>query len=118
MITSYKDLIVWQKSVNFSVEVYSITNTFPKSEIFGISSQLRRAAVAIPSNIAEGYARGYKKEYLQFLKIAYASGAECMTQLIIAQKINYLSLADFEKITNHLEEIMKMTYVLMQKLSI
>lgn len=80
---SFKDLTVWQKSVNLSVNIYELTAKLPNTEKFGLSSQLRRAAVAIPSNIAEGYRRNNRKEYIQFCGIALGSAAELETQLII-----------------------------------
>ncbi len=117
MLTSYKQLIVWKKAVDFTVDIYKTTKKFPKTEIFSLVSQIRSAAVAIPSNIAEGYARGHRKEYLQFLKIAYASGAECETQLIIASKVKYLSLEEYHILSSKLVEIMRMSYSLLQKLT-
>ena len=85
-----------------------MTLNFPKSETYGLTSQIRRCAISIPSNIAEGFQRHHKKEYVQFLHIALASGAELETQLIIACDLNYLSLKDLELITFKLEEIQRM----------
>lgn len=84
MLNSYKDLIVWQKAFDLSLMIYQITNEFPKFELYGLASQMRRNGVSIPSNIAEGYTRNNRGEYIQFLFIAYASGAELETQLLIA----------------------------------
>ena len=81
-IESFKDLIVWQKSMSLVKEVYVITSNFPKSEIYGLTSQMRRAAVSIPSNIAEGKKRKTKNDYVQFLRIANGSAAELETQLL------------------------------------
>jgi len=86
---SYKNLIVWQKSVELAVEVYELTDRFPKSEIFGLTSQMRRAAVSIPSNIAEGRRRLTQKEFIHFLTISYGSGAELETQLEISKKLSF-----------------------------
>ncbi len=86
---SYRDLIVWQKSLVLVKLVYELTNRFPDSEKFGLVSQMRRSAVSIPSNIAEGRYRGTKKDYCQFLTIAFASGAELETQVEIAVMIFY-----------------------------
>jgi|SRR3989338_6372051 len=105
---SYKDLIVWQKSVNLCVEVYKTTEKFPKSELYGLINQIRRCSVSIPSNIAEGQKREHLKEFIQFLRIAYGSGAELETQLVIAQKIGYLKTNEFSNLNSILEEIMKM----------
>ena len=86
-LESYKELIVWQKSIELVKEIYELTNKFPKDEIYGLSSQMQRSAISIPSNIAEGYSRKNLKEYIQFLHIACGSSAELETQLIIAKKI-------------------------------
>lgn len=106
-MNSYKDLKVWQKSVALCTEIYKVTSNFPKSEIYGITSQIRRSSVSIPSNIAEGNCRGHK-EYIQFLKIAFGSGGELETQLIIALNIEYLIQKEYEHLNILLEEIMKM----------
>lgn len=107
-IKSYKELFVWQKAIDLCVLIYQVTERFPKSEMYGIVSQIRRACVAIPSNIAEGHMRGHKAEYVQFLRIAYASGGELETQLLIALKVGYLTDKDFKNIDNLLIEILKM----------
>lgn len=114
-MTSYKELIVWQKSVKLSLLVYTVTRGFPKDELYGIVSQLRRCAVSIPSNIAEGYSRRRKMEFLQFLHIAYGSAAELETQLLISKELNYLSNKDFIEITALLVEVMKMLNSLILK---
>lgn len=82
-INSYKDLTVWQKAFELSKSIYLATTHYPKSEIYGLVAQMRRCAVSIPSNIAEGSTRGYRQEYIQFLKTAFASGAELETQFVI-----------------------------------
>ncbi len=106
-INSYKDLIAWQKSMQLCENIYRVTNGFPKTEIYGLTSQIRRCCVLISSNIAEGHLRGHRAEYRQFLYIAYGSGAELETQLLIALRIGYLSEGDFKKLNSLLEEIMK-----------
>lgn len=116
MINSYKDLIVWQKSVDLCVRVYRETEKYPKSELFGLSLQSRKCAVSIPSNIAEGQRRRHKAEYLQFLGIAFGSGGELETQLLIASKIGYLTRDKYIELSNLLDEIMRMLNKLMQKL--
>lgn len=108
MLISHKDLIVWQKSFNLCLELYKVTNKFPKFELYNLTSQIRRNGVSIPSNIAEGYARHNRGEYLQFLYIAYASGAELETQILIAQSLNYFIEDEFNQINNLLSETMKM----------
>ncbi len=115
-ITSFKDLIVWQKSMDLCEEIYLVTSGFPRSELYGLVSQIRRCSVSIPSNIAEGKLRSYKAEYIQFLRIAYGSGAELETQLLISLRIGYLNKKNFEKLSSLLVEIMKMLNVLIGKL--
>lgn len=105
-IESYKELIVWQRSVELVVEIYNLTKKLPKSEDYGLSSQIRRASIGIPSNIAEGYRRKNRKEYLQFLYIALGSASEIETQLIISEKI-YKGL-EYSKANSLLNEVIKM----------
>ena len=88
--TNYKELLVWQKSINFAISIFETTKQFPQSELYGLVSQIRRAVFSIPSNIAEGYCRGSRNEYKKFLQIAYASAAELETQLIISLKTKLL----------------------------
>ena len=97
MIKSYKDLVVWQKSIELVVEVYRLTCFFPKDETYGIVSQIRRSSISIPSNIAEGFTRRYRKEYSQFISIAFGSGAELETQLLIAKKLRLAQKKEFIK---------------------
>ncbi len=107
-ITSYKDLIVWQKSIDLVVVVYSITEQFPKSEIYGLISQMRRAVVSIPSNIAEGRRRGSRNDFRRFLNIAFGSGAELETQFEIVKRLPLTASLDYSKAESLLCEIMKM----------
>jgi four helix bundle protein len=116
MIRSYKDLIVWQKSFELSLLVYKLTKEFPKDELYALTSQIRRAAVSIPSNIAEGYCRQRKLEYVQFLQVAFASGAELETQLLIAKELKYFDEMSFEKADGLLKEILRMLNVLISKI--
>jgi four helix bundle protein len=90
-IKSYRDLETWQIAMNLVVEVYRVTKLFPKDELYGLTNQLRRAAVSVPSNIAEGQGRDSTKEFLHHLSIAYGSLCEVETQLLIARKLDYLS---------------------------
>jgi four helix bundle protein len=113
---SYKDLIVWQKSIKLAREIYFITSDFPKSEIYGLVSQMRRSAISIPSNIAEGYCRGSRKEYAQFINIAFGSGAELETQMVLVKSLNFIEIQKYKKAEILLEEIMKMLNVLLRKL--
>lgn len=87
---SYRDLEVWQKAMDLVVECYRATEQFPKSETFGLGSQLQRAGVSIPANIAEGRARQHTKEFLQYLSIAYGSLAELETHILIAERLKYI----------------------------
>jgi four helix bundle protein len=88
--------------------IYRTTNNFPKSELYGLTSQIRRCCVSIPSNIAEGHLRGHKAEYKQFLHIAYGSSAELETQLLIALRIGYLKDVDYKELNSLLVEVMRM----------
>lgn len=115
-LQSYKELIVWQKSVELSLKVYQVTTKFPRVEQYGITSQMRRAAVSIPSNIAEGYSRKNKIEYSRFINIAFGSAAELETQIIISKKFNFVKDSDFKEIDMLLKEILSMLYVLQEKL--
>jgi len=102
MIRSYKDLIVWQKAFKLALNVYEVTKKFPKEEVYGLTSQMRRCAISIPSNIAEGYARHRRLEYIQFLQIAFASGAELETQLLIAKELGLVGQDEVMKMLNSL----------------
>ena len=115
-IKSYKELLVWQKSVDLCVEIYKITDKFPKSELYGLTLQIRKCAVSIPSNIAEGQRRGHKAEYIQFLQTSFGSGAELETQLLIANKIQYLSDENYKKLSSSLDELMRMLNGLLKSL--
>ena len=112
---THKDLIVWQKSISFVTKIYTETNSFPNSELYGLTSQLRRSSVSVPSNIAEGAARNTDKEYVRFLFIARASAAEIETQLIIAENLGYITSID-NQLKEELLEISKMLTVLIYKI--
>jgi len=105
---TYKDLIVWQKAIELVTAIYNLTDLFPKEEIFGLTSQIRRAAVSIPSNIAEGKMRGGAIEFKRFLLIAFASGAELETQIIISKKFSKTKSLEYAKVDSLLVDIMKM----------
>jgi len=105
---SHKDLDVWKKAVDFAVGVYSATKTFPDSEKFGLTSQLRRASVSIASNIAEGAARGGNKEFIHFLSIAAGSASEVSTQLLIAQRIGIGSSDELIELDHQADTISRM----------
>lgn len=116
-INSYKDLIVWKKAIELTREIYSVTENFPKEEIFGLTSQMRRCAVSIPSNIAEGRSRGTRKDFIQFLRIALGSAAELQTQLEITKKLPKTKNISIEKSDGILIEIIKMLHGMIKKLS-
>jgi len=107
---------MWQKSKDLAVKIYKKTAKFPKEEQYGLTSQLRRASVSIASNISEGFHRRFPKEKIQFLRMAYGSGAEIETQLIIAAELKYLNEKEFEALSNELKEIMKMINVVLNRL--
>lgn len=113
---NFKDLIVWQKSMRLVKEVYRVVKLLPKEELYSLSDQIRRSAISIPSNIAEGQARNSMKEFIQFLAIAKGSKAELETQLLLCVEINYLTNSDIDKAINLIQEIGKMIYALQKSL--
>lgn len=115
--SDYKELQVWQKAMDLVVEIYKISKLLPKEEVYGISDQLRRSAVSIPSNIAEGQSRNSVKEFIQFLSIARGSLAELETQLLICIKVNMLSEDNIAEAQNITTEVGKMIKGLMNKLN-
>src|SRR3989338_611280 len=116
MIKSYKDLFVWQKAIDLVIEIYRLTSYFPKTETYGLISQIRRAVVSIPSNIAEGRSRSTRKDFVQFLRIAGGSVAELETQLNIANKLSFVGLIDYNKASDELNKIMRMLNTMITKL--
>lgn len=113
----YKKLKIWKLSADLAVEIYKVTEKFPKEETFGLTSQLRRSAVSIPSNIAEGSKRSTKKDFKSFLFIAHGSGAELETQLYISKEIGYLTDEKYTQLLTKVGEIMKMTAVFIRTLA-
>ena len=107
-LKSYRDLEVWQKAMDLVVICYQMTKEFPKNEIYGLSGQLRRAAVSIPANIAEGRQRRHSKEFLQYLSIAYGSLAELETHIQIAERLNYINEIQNIKVLDKTAEIGRM----------
>ena len=105
---SYKDLIVYQKGYKLSLEIYQTTKNYPKEEIYGLVSQMRRSAVSIPCNVSEGYRRGHRKEYIQFLHMAHGSCAELETLLSISYDLAMLDRITFERLYSLQEEISKL----------
>lgn len=116
-INSYKDLLIWQRGMLIAEQVYELTQSFPSSEVYGITSQLRRAGVSIPSNIAEGFGRNATKSYINFIKIARGSLNELETQLILADRLNFTTNPDaFETLLKHIDEEGKMINSFINKL--
>jgi len=105
-IKSYHDLELWKKSMDLAVNIYNLTSGFPQSELYGLTSQMRRAAVSIPSNVAEGSSRSSTKELLQFLNISNGSLSEIETQLEIALRLNYLKPNDIQQEINHIRSML------------
>lgn len=116
-MNSYRDLIVWQKSMLLVTAIYKITANLPEDEKFGLSSQIKRSAVSIPSNIAEGYGRNYKKDYARFLQISRGSLYECQTQLEIAATLNFIANKDLKEINDLSLEVEKMLNSLIKKIT-
>jgi four helix bundle protein len=116
VIHSYKDLIVWQKAVDLVLLVYTYTDGFPPAELYGLISQMKRCVVSIPSNIAEGRRRGTRKDYRQFLTIAFGSAAELDTQLIIAKRLNYGSSQLRQQCELLVDEVMRMLNAILNKM--
>ncbi len=113
---SHKDLIVWQKSMLLVKRLYEVSQTFPQEELFGITSQMRRAAVSIPSNIAEGYGRIYDKDTVRFLSIALGSASELETQLLISGQLGYMSKPELDELLMLNTEIIRMLAQLLKKI--
>jgi four helix bundle protein len=110
MIKSYRDLDVWQKAMDLVIECYRMTTKFPKNEIYGLSSQLQRASVSLPANIAEGHQRQHSKEFLQYLSIACGSLAEVETHIQIASRLGYVDENQVNNILDKTSEVGRMLY--------
>ncbi|WP_026713921.1 four helix bundle protein [Flavobacterium daejeonense] len=115
-MSTFRDLLIWQKSMTLITQIYQSTNQFPKEEIFGLTSQIRRSAISIPSNIAEGFGRESKQDFLRFLNISIGSLFELQTQLEIAKNINYLNENEFNNIFEDSREIERMLVSFIKKL--
>ena len=115
-INSYRDLLVWQQGMDLTIAVYQATRGWPKEELYGLTSQVRRAAASVPSNVAEGYGRENPGSYLQFLKIAQGSLKELETHLLIAQRIGIVNAPTVESLLAQSESIGKLLRALMRKL--
>ncbi len=117
MVQSYKDLIVYQKSYKLALKIYQTTKNYPKEEIYGLISQMRRSSVSIPCNIAEGYRRGHRKEYIQFLHMAHGSCGELETLLSLSQDLGLIEKDSFENLYRLEEEVSKLLKGLIVSLS-
>ena len=115
-VNSYKDLLVWQRTMDLVETTYRITAKFPPSEQWGLTSQMRRAAVSVPSNIAEGYGRQATGEYRHHLSMSRGSLLELETQVLLCRRLKYLEAADAESVLDEIEEISKMLGALISKL--
>jgi len=116
-VSSHRELIVWQKAMDMVVRVYEVSKFFPSSETYGLTSQLRRAAVSVPANIAEGSSRGSAKDYCQFLAVAKGSLMETETLLTVAVRLNYVGEADVADAYGLITEISKMLTAIRSKLT-
>lgn len=116
-IKTHKDLLVWKKGIDLVEQIYKFTKQFPKEELYGITNQMRRCAVSISANIAEGSGRKNKAEFIQFLHIALGSASELETHLIISQRLGFLSINSYDEIMNALNEIIKMICGLINSLN-
>ncbi len=114
-IQSFKDLKIWQKAIEIVKDIYKLTDKFSNKELYGLTSQMRRAAISLPSNIAEGFKRYYNKEYAQFLHITLGSSAELETQLLISQELRYISREEVQDICEKLDYLSRMVTVLIRK---
>jgi four helix bundle protein len=115
-LTSYHDLIVWQRSIDFVVDTYKLTGTFPRTELYGLASQLQRAAVSVPSNIAEGAGRIHTREFIHHAGIARGSLFEAETQIIVAQRLGYASESDTAPLLLAVSEVGRMLHGLIASL--
>lgn len=113
---TFRYLLIWQKSMNLVTEIYQLTNSFPKEEIYGLSSQIRRSSISIPSNIAEGYGRNGNTELLRFLSISISSLFEMQTQLEISFNLKYITEYQFSKTNEESRELERMLSAFIKKL--
>lgn len=116
MLKNYKELKVWQKAYHLCIEIYKITKDFPKEERYGLISQIRRASVSVPSNIAEGYGRKTTREYIQALYVAYGSNCELETQILLSGDLGYIKPEDLEKLQGVLGDVERMLMGLIRSL--
>jgi four helix bundle protein len=116
MLKNYKELQVWQRAYQLCLKIYKVTQRFPKEEQYGLISQIRRAAVSVPSNIAEGYGRKTTPDYLRSLYIAYGSNCELETQVLMSSDLDYIPVNDSEKLLDEIGEVERMLKALIKSL--
>ena len=116
MLKTYKDLNVWKKAYEMCLRIYRVTGNFPREEIYSLTSQMQRAAVSVPSNIAEGYGRQTTKEYIQALYIAYGSLCELETQILLARDFDYINPADLKDNLDQIGDVERMLKALINSL--
>lgn len=116
MINSYQDLEVWKKAMELVTDIYKVTQTFLKEELYGLTNQLRRASVSVPANIAEGWGRGTTREYIHFLRIARGSHLDLETLMTISRNLGYVNAQDQEPLLQKIQEINKMINALIKSL--
>ena len=116
-VRSYRDLIAWQKAMDLVAGVYRVTEAFPAREQFGLSNQMRRASVSIPSNIAEGQGRGTTKDYVHFLHISRGSLQELETQLLLAQRLSFAGESDVQRLLSVCDEVSRLVSGLINALA-
>ena len=114
-IESFKDLKIWQLGMDIVADIYEMTKKFPREELYGLTSQVRRAAVSIPANIAEGFRRYHPKEHKQFLSIAMGSAAELETELLLTERLKFISENDLKTLSSKLESLGWMLTAIMRK---
>lgn len=115
IIKNFKELRIWQKAMEIARDVYRISKQFPKEEIYGLTAQIRRSAISIPSNIAEGFKRFHCKEQKQFLSVAQGSAAELETQLILSAELDFMTQQQFESINDKIDHLSRMISVAIRK---
>jgi four helix bundle protein len=116
MLRNYKDLKVWQRSYELCIDIYKITKGFPKEETYGLTSQIRRSAVSVPSNIAEGYGRKTTSDYIRSLYIAYGSNCELETQILLSGDLGYIEAGELKKLQDGIGEVERMLKALIKAL--
>ena len=116
MLKNFKELKVWQKSYDLCLKLYKATRRFPKEEVYGLTSQIRRSAVSVPSNIAEGYGRKTTPDYLKSLYIAYGSSCELETQLLLSNDLDYIKDGEIKELKEEMGEVERMLKALIESL--